>query len=76
MKVEEIKIGTPVTYYSRIDEATGEKLNPQKTFITSKPCTLGHGRIACEVDGVPHGVLISHLEKREIIVNKKPEKQS
>lgn len=75
MKVEEIKIGTPVTFYQLMTDQK-EKLCPIETFITSKPWTLGHGDIVCKVDGVSGGVLISHLEKREIIVNKKPEKQA
>lgn len=71
MKVEEIKIGKPVTYYSVIKQS-GEKMNPKPTIITSAPWTLGHGDIVCKVDGVSGGVLISHLEKREITGKPKP----
>ncbi|MGQ7871357.1 hypothetical protein [Sunxiuqinia sp. sy24] len=69
MKVEHIKIGTPVTYYTVV-KANGEKWDPKPTFITSDPWTLGDGAIVCKVDGVAGGVAISHLEKREIVVNK------
>ena len=72
MKVEEIKIGTPVTYYPAI--VAGRKILPKHTFITSKPFTDDDGDIVCEIDGIAGGVLISHLEKREIIV--KPQNQN
>ncbi len=72
MKVEEIKIGTPVTFFQLITD--GEKHYPIKTFITSKPSTDKDGDIVCSVDGVYTPVLISHLDKREIIVNKRTAK--
>jgi len=67
MKVEEIKIGTPVTYHPAI--IAGRKLFPLKSFITSKPFTDEDGDIICQIDGVSSGVMISHLEKREIVIN-------
>lgn len=70
MKVEEIKIGTPVTYYSTI-KGNGEKLNPISSIITSKPWTLGNGEIVCNIDGVSGVVSIALLEKRIIGKNLK-----
>lgn len=71
MKVEEIKIGTPVTFFQALDE-NDKKILPLSTFVTSKPFTDEDGDIVCKVDGVSGGVLISHLEKREIVGNLKP----
>lgn len=67
MKVEEIKVGTPVTYHQAI--VSGRKLFPVKSFITSKPFTDEDGDIVCKIDGASGGVLITHLERRKIIVN-------
>ena len=61
MNVEEIKIGTPVIYWSIIKD-NGKKIGPKKTKITSDVWTLGHGDIVCKVEGVSGGVLISHLD--------------
>ncbi|MFV0376882.1 MAG: hypothetical protein ACK5JD_06210 [Mangrovibacterium sp.] len=68
MKVEEIKIGVPVTFFQI--KAEGTMYLPIQTFITSKPYTDDDGDIVCQVDKIKGGVLISHLERRDIIVNK------
>jgi hypothetical protein len=61
MKIEEIKVGTPVIYWGIITEK-GERLHPLKTVITSEPWALGHGEVVCKVAGISGGVAISHLD--------------
>ncbi len=46
MKLEEIKIGIPVIYWSVIKE-NGERFGPKETVITSDAWQLGHGEVVC-----------------------------
>lgn len=63
MKVEEIIIGTTVTYWDII-KPNGEKFDPLETEIESEPWELGSGHIVCKVKGKRGGVSIKHLEKQ------------
>lgn len=63
MKLQEIKIGTKVNYYSIITDG-GTKIDKKETEITSEAWELGHGDIVCKVNDISGGVLISHLELR------------
>jgi len=64
MKVQEIKIGVPVTFYGVITKA-GEKLNPVESTITSE-CWDVCGSTVCEIDGIRGGIDITHLELRDV----------
>lgn len=62
MENEEIKIGTPVIYWSIIEE-NGERSNPYKTEIISPSWELGHGEIVCKIKGKSGAVSIKYLDK-------------
>lgn len=63
MKLEDVKIGSPVTYYSIITKG-GQKIGATETEITSVPWELGCGEIVCKVKGKSGSVSIRHLELR------------
>lgn len=60
MKLEEIKIGTPVIYWGIIKE-NGERHDPLKTEIISEAWEAGE-QIVCKVKGKSGGVSIKHLD--------------
>ena len=63
MKIQDIKIGKPVNYYSTCNEdGSFEGRTPKKTFIASEAWKLGHGAHVCKVEGVRGGVSLTHLE--------------
>lgn len=61
MKVDEVKIGTPVIYWLIIDK-NGQGSHPFETEITSEPWQLGSGEIVCKVKGKTGGISIRHLQ--------------
>lgn len=61
MTEKQIKIGTPVIYWSIIKKS-GERFDPIKTVIESDVWKLGHGLAVCKVKGVSGGVSIKHLQ--------------
>lgn len=63
MKIEEIIIGTPITYYGVITDE-GEKLYPVESEITTGPRWVGT-ELVCEIKDVIGVVSIEHLEIRK-----------
>lgn len=64
MTAKEIKIGTPVTYWSVI-KSNGQRFYPHEGVIESEPWQLPNGLFLCKISGKSGGVLINHLEKRQ-----------
>lgn len=62
MKIEDIKVGTPVIYWGIVKQ-NGEKYDPLKTVIASEMWELGNLEKVCKVVGKSSGVAITHLEK-------------
>jgi hypothetical protein len=60
MNIEDIKVGTPVTYWSVIKD-DGSKHDPTRTVITSDPYDIGDQTV-CMIRGKVGAVSIRHLE--------------
>ena len=64
MKVEDLKIGTPVIYWSVIYD-DGEKDFPIQTVVTSESWKVGD-ELVCRIDGISGAVALSHLEIKSL----------
>ena len=65
MKIGEIKVGVPVTYWGVI-KGNGDKFDPYETAISSEAWQLVHGDWVCKIEGKSGGMLLSHLELRDV----------
>lgn len=61
MRKEQIIIGTPVIYWSVIQE-DGKRFFPKLSEVVSEVWQLGCGIDVCKIKGVSGGVSIDHLD--------------
>lgn len=65
MEVNEIIVGTPVTYWAVI-KGNGQRFDPTNTVITSEAYEVG-GQLCCKVSGISGAVSIKHLVKAFLV---------
>ena len=61
---DQIVVGTPVSYYSWINEKSGAHADPLESVITSIAWMCG-GELVCKLEGKSGGFCIGHLELKK-----------